>query len=435
MRNLLLVIIGSLLLSACSPPSKTTGASIENIPAFSVSEVSRIENLLASDAMRGRKTFSPEIDMAADIIANEFSMAGLQTWNNATGFRQEFSLVKASPVSVKGNFDGRELGPAELMVITSQPRVIISDQDGYEKVFISAAENMQSQARLYTRMNRNLLVHIDKKHASSFGNLSRLKSNFFKSEKNIVFVLSDMVPQRWSVEAEHEITEQKLANVVAILPGKSKANEYVIFSGHYDHVGVGKPVNGDSIYNGANDDASGITAMIILARHFAKLGPQERTLVFAAFTAEEMGGYGSQYFSKQFDPSAVVAMFNIEMIGTESKWGKNSAFITGYEKSNLGSLMQNNLQGSGFTFYPDPYQELQLFYRSDNATLARLGVPAHTVSTAKMENEPHYHKVSDEVQTLDLANMTKIIEAIAISARSVIEGKETPTRVDPATLR
>ena len=134
------------------------------------------------------------------------------------------------------------------------------------------------------------------------------------------------------------------------------------------------------------------------------------------------------------NPEQVVAMFNIEMIGTESKWGKNSAFITGYEKSNLGALMQKNLEGSGFTFYPDPYPQQQLFYRSDNATLARLGVPAHTISTAKMENEPHYHQVTDEVNTLDLANMAKIIESIAVSAKSLVEGKETPTRVDATGL-
>ena len=92
-----------------------------------------------------------------------------------------------------------------------------------------------------------------------------------------------------------------MTNVVGVLPGKTRKDEYVIFSGHYDHLGVGKPMNGDSIYNGANDDAAGITAVIMLAKYFKALGNNERTIVFAAFTAEEMGGLGSQYFSKQFD--------------------------------------------------------------------------------------------------------------------------------------
>ena len=185
----------------------------------------------------------------------------------------------------------------------------------------------------------------------------------------------------------------------------------------------------DSIYNGANDDASGTTAVIMLANYFQKLKNNERTLIFAAFTAEEIGGYGSQYFSKQFDPEMVISMFNIEMIGTESKWGKNSAYITGFEKSDMGKILQKNLQGTTFAFYPDPYPEQDLFYRSDNATLARLGVPAHTISTSKMDNEVNYHKLSDEIKTIDINNMTQIIKSIVTSAKSIISGKETPSRV------
>jgi Zn-dependent M28 family amino/carboxypeptidase len=191
----------------------------------------------------------------------------------------------------------------------------------------------------------------------------------------------------------------------------------------------------DSIYNGANDDASGTTAVIMLANYFQKLKNNERTLIFAAFTAEESGGFGSQYFSRQLDPEKVVAMFNIELIGTPSKWGTNSAFITGYEKTDMGKILGKNLQGSRFKFYPDPYPEQQLFYRSDNATLARLGVAAHTISTSKMDVEKFYHTQEDEIETLDMKNMTEIIKAIALSSTSIVAGKETPSRVDASKLR
>jgi Zn-dependent M28 family amino/carboxypeptidase len=134
-------------------------------------------------------------------------------------------------------------------------------------------------------------------------------------------------------------------------------------------------------------------------------------------------------------PEKVIAMFNLEMIGTESKWGKNSAYITGFEKSNMGVILQKNLEGTAFKFYPDPYPEQQLFYRSDNATLAKLGVPAHTISTSKMDSEPNYHTANDEIETLDIDNMTEIIKAIAISSSSIIKGKDTPTRVDSAQLK
>ena len=232
--------------------------------------------------------------------------------------------------------------------------------------------------------------------------------------------------QKFTIGSGHS---PQLTNVVGVLPGKTRKEEYVIFSAHYDHLGVGKPINGDSIYNGANDDASGVTAVIMLAKYFKALGNNERTIVFAAFTGEEMGGLGSQYFSKQFDANKVIAMFNIEMIGTESKWGKNSAYITGYEKTDMGRILQKNLEGTGFTFYADPYPAESLFYRSDNATLALLGVPAHTISTSKMDSEPNYHKVSDQVETLDLDNMTMIVRSIALSSKTIVSGIDSPTRV------
>src|SRR5690606_38542967 len=120
------------------------------------------------------------------------------------------------------------------------------------------------------------------------------------------------------------VENKGLANVVGVLPGRSKPNEFVIFSGHYDHIGILKPIGQDSIANGADDDASGVTAVISLANIFAKQKDNERTLIFAAFTAEESGGYGSQYFSKQLNPDHVVAMINIEMIGKDAKFGANS---------------------------------------------------------------------------------------------------------------
>lgn len=227
---------------------------------------------------------------------------------------------------------------------------------------------------------------------------------------------------------EFKIDGKPANNVIGILPGKSKPEEYVIFSAHYDHIGMADSGT-DKIYNGANDDASGVTAVISLAKYFKEMNVNERTIIFVAFTGEETGGFGSQYFSKGINADKVVAMFNIEMIGTDSKWGKNSAYITGIEKSDFGAILQKNLEKSQFKFYADPYPEVQLFYRSDNATLAMLGVPAHSISTSKMDDEPNYHKVSDEVSTLDLDNMTEIIKAIAISSESIIKGIDTPTRV------
>jgi Zn-dependent M28 family amino/carboxypeptidase len=422
-----------LLPLSCSAQKGTSAKEIDAI--INAKEVERVERILSADDMQGRKTFTPGIEKAADFIASEFKAIGLQTVNNSGSYRQEFVMIRPKFISASAIFDRINVEQKNIMVITCQPQLKIDERSGYEKAVIKAGANLQTEARNFVRSNKNLLVLVDKSFANSFGNLARLKSSMFKMNTSVVFVLADTNPDTWSVDAVHEITEQKMANVVGILPGKSKKEEYVIFSGHYDHLGIGKPVDGDSIYNGANDDAAGTTGVIMLAKYFTTIKNNERTIVFAAFTAEEVGGFGSQYFSRQFEADKVMAMFNIEMIGTESKWGKNSAYITGYEKTNMGEILAKDLTGTEFTFYPDPYPTQQLFYRSDNATLARLGVPAHTISTSKMDVEPHYHKLTDHIETLDMENMAQVIKAIALSSKSIVAGKETPTRVKVEDLR
>jgi Zn-dependent M28 family amino/carboxypeptidase len=397
-------------------------------------EAERIEKTLSSDGMRGRRVFTPDIDKAADFIADEFKKIGLQTFNDSKTYKQEFAVVRPKFISASASFDGNVIDPKNLIVITCQSNLHIDESSGYFFANIKEGESLFLAASAFIRANKNVIVLVYNSFASDFSRLMNLKRSIFKTDKNFVFVLMEASPKKFTIEAKHEIAEHALANVVGVLPGKKK-DEYVIFSGHYDHLGVGKPVNGDSIYNGANDDAAGTTAVILLAKYFKALGNNERTIVFAAFTAEEVGGYGSQYFSRQFDPARVVAMFNIEMIGTESRWGKNSAYITGYEKTDMGQILQKNLEGTSFTYYPDPYTAQNLFYRSDNATLARLGVPAHTISTSKMDYEPNYHKVSDQVETLDLDNMAMVIKSIALSSRTIVSGKDTPTRVKVEELR
>jgi Zn-dependent M28 family amino/carboxypeptidase len=278
----------------------------------------------------------------------------------------------------------------------------------------------------------NAVIFVDSSFAKSFNRYRQLHMPSFQGAGNRIFVLTAADPDRFSIQIKQQTTRKPLMNIAGMLPGKSRREEYVIFSAHYDHLGIGKPdAQGDSIYNGANDDASGTTAVIMLARYFSKQPPPARTMIFVAFTAEEIGEFGSAYFSKKMDPEKVMAMFNIEMIGTESKWGKNSAYITGFDKSDMGTILLGNLKNSKFTFQPDPYPDQQLFLRSDNATLAKKGVPAHTISTSKMDSEPYYHTQGDEIKTLNMANMTEIIRAIALSASSIISGKDTPQRVQP----
>ncbi len=420
---LALLLFVQLTLAAQKAPSPIT-----------FSEVTRIETVLASDEMQGRRSGTPGSDKAAAFIAEEFRKAGLQP-AAGTDMLQFFTMLRPKFKGLKAEIDDVDIDTKNVVVFTSEKDLKVNEKSGYAVSYLKAGDNFGQKLGAVMQAQQNAVVFVDTSFRRNFSRLTSMKRQMFSSPYSFVFVLGDYQPKEFTFKAEHDFEETNFANVVGIIPGKSKPNEYVIFSAHYDHLGIGKAVDGDSIYNGANDDAAGTTAVIMLAKHFAQFANNERTLVFAAFTAEEMGGFGSQYFSRQFKPDQVMAMFNIEMIGTESKWGKNSAFITGYEVTDMGRIMQENLKGTAFTFHPDPYPQQSLFYRSDNATLARLGVPAHTISTAKMESEPHYHKLSDEVETLDLQNMTEIIKAIALSSASIIQGRDTPSRVKTETLR
>jgi len=219
------------------------------------------------------------------------------------------------------------------------------------------------------------------------------------------------------------------SNIIGVLEGKSKKEEIVIISAHYDHLGIiSKDGVLDSIYNGANDDASGVTGVLALAEYFKKIG-NERTIVFTVFTAEEMGLIGSTYFGKGIDASKFVAGINLEMIGKTPSFGPNTAWLTGFDRSDFGKIIQKNLVGTGYQLFPDPYKNYNLFFRSDNASLARLGVPSHTFSTSPIDTDKDYHQASDEAETLNMTVITQTIQAVAKGTKSIIDGTDTPTRV------
>jgi len=230
-----------------------------------------------------------------------------------------------------------------------------------------------------------------------------------------------------NTRSEKEEEELTLFNVIGFLEGTSLKEEIVVISAHYDHLGKKNTGEGDLIFNGANDNATGVTAMIMLAFKKAKIN--KRSVLFIAFTAEEMGLVGSNHFGKTISAESITAGVNIEMIGKESPFGPKTAWLTGFERSDFGKIIQKNLSFSEYKLYPDPYKNYRLFFRSDNASLARLGVPAHTFSTSPMDKDLDYHKVSDEVETLSVMTITDTIKAIATGIESIISGEDTPRRL------
>jgi len=419
MRHILAVSVLFLTMVACSTSKKASGTIDRSL-------VDRVLNTLAADDMEGRKAPSPGIEKAAAFLEQEFRKAGLQPLPGAQGFRQEFMIHQAENLTAEGDWDGTRLDLSRIIAYTT--KADLHWKNGDAEVIKPAAGDRSAIFAAFDREGNTLLV-LDSTNANMFKRLKNFKMAKMDGSGELVIVQADNIPMNYDLKVSSQLKSDKLANIAGMIHGRSRKEENVIFSGHYDHLGYGKPVDGDSLFNGANDDASGTTAVVTLANYFSKRHDNERSLVFVAFTAEESGGFGSRYFSTHMTPASVVAMFNIEMIGTDSKWGTNSAYITGYERSDFGAILQEDLQGSGFTFHPDPYPDQNLFFRSDNATLARQGVPAHTISTSKMDSEKFYHTVNDEVGTLDTGNMTEIIKSIAISSKGIISGKKTPTRV------
>ena len=234
--------------------------------------------------------------------------------------------------------------------------------------------------------------------------------------------------QTFTIKSNQGNKDITTSNIIGVLQGKSKKEEYVIISAHYDHLGINGVLE-DSIFNGANDNASGVTGVLTLAKYFKEKKLNERTIIFVAFTAEEMGMLGSKYFGNGIDASKYIAGINLEMIGKSPSFGPNSAWLTGYDRSDFGQIIQNNLIGTGYQLFPDPYLNYNLFFRSDNASLARLGVPSHSFSTTAIDIDKDYHQPSDEVETLNITVITQTINAIAKGTESVINGKDTPSRI------
>lgn len=231
-----------------------------------------------------------------------------------------------------------------------------------------------------------------------------IASEFKKDDLDYCFGDSYLIP--------FEYKGQKGFNVCGIKKGKSEKS--LAFSGHFDHIGTNNQ-SGDNIYNGADDDASGIATVIGIADYF-KDKKTDYSLVFMAFNAEEIGLKGSKALSdnKDLNPvfNNIAALFNFEMLATESQFGKNAVFMTGDEFSDFDELINANAV-NGLKVHSDPYQGQQLFYRSDNVNFVKKKIIAHSISTVDMNKATHYHAVNDDINIVDAENLTNIINNFA----------------------
>jgi Zn-dependent M28 family amino/carboxypeptidase len=235
-----------------------------------------------------------------------------------------------------------------------------------------------------------------------------------------------------------KVREIETRNVVAMVPGSDPQlkNEAVVFTAHWDHLGVGAPVNGDAIYNGAVDNATGCALVIEMARAWAEL-PQKprRSALFVAVTAEEGGLRGSEFYANNpvIPAGKTAVVLNYDAI---HPYGRTSdVVVTGAERTTLWSVVQAAAQRMGLTIKPDPRPEQGSFYRSDHFSMAKVGIPAFTVAAGsdfigkppgfgeqvfREFNAKHYHQPSDEFREdwdfSGLVQMARFGMAIAIDA-------------------
>jgi aminopeptidase YwaD len=212
-----------------------------------------------------------------------------------------------------------------------------------------------------------------------------------------------------AVQVSPQAAPRYTFNAIGYLPGSDANVGTILLTAHLDHLGIGRPVNGDAIYNGANDDASGTTAVLELA-HALAAGPKlKRSVLFVCYGSEEAGELGSTYFGLHppVRLKSLVANLEFEMIGAQDpKMPKGVLLLTGWERSNLGPT----LKAHGALLGPDPYPEQRFFERSDNYALALKGVVAHTA--AGWGTVPTYHEPDDDLAHLDLPFMTAAIQSL-----------------------
>jgi Zn-dependent M28 family amino/carboxypeptidase len=216
--------------------------------------------------------------------------------------------------------------------------------------------------------------------------------------------------------------DTQAVNVVGMIRGTDPAlaHEHILVDAHYDHLGIGRPVRGDSIYNGADDDASGVTAVLEIARQVTEGVKPKRTIIFAATIGEEVGLLGTNWYIRHpvLPLAEMAANLEIEMIGRPDSLagGAGRAWLTGYERSTMGDA----LKADGVPIGPDRRPKEDFFYRSDNIAFAQRGIVAHTLSTFNLHGD--YHQPSDDISHIDFAHMAGVINAAAKAARILSDG-------------
>jgi hypothetical protein len=420
-------------------------------------------SFLASDELAGRGTGTPEFNIAAAYVASRFRGAGLEGGGAEGSFYHETKAQQIrTPVDVRfASIEGMPIAHSGLLVAADEA---IEHEGSVTTVSLDAWREGVPEGTALSPVVRGAFA-TQAKGSRAMSQLSRLASGLHRAGVRILILDaeedSEWVRQAEMLRAKPRMEsaarfpipivlvspatvlpdavrlmvppslreESVMRNVIGVLRGSEPdlASEAVLFSAHLDHLGTNPKLPGDGIYNGADDDASGVTAVLTLADAFAAM-PQrpKRSLIFMAFWGEESGLLGSKRFVAEptWPLDKIVANVNIEMIGRPEGGARGKIWMTGWQESDLGTIMRDSALRWGTEIFEHPKFSSMLYRSSDNWSFVERGVVAHSFSAGSLHAD--YHQPDDEWDRLEIPHMTQVIRGLLFGSLPLAEGAARP---------
>lgn len=428
-------------------------------PAVDEKNVRAEMGFLASDAMQGRGSGTGYERIAAEYIGSQFRQFGLEPAGekDSAGMQTYVQTVTIDRRSFDGN---PKLNYGSTTLEHGKEMLVIRTNAGAatgELQKITLGETIKPGAAVFVRLGETdpqvfmqrlpellasgaaiIMVPETPQWRTNWATMAARRISFTAGAKPAVLVAlsKDAAAALQSSAEGTTITfggtlapsqPQHTWNAMGKITGSDKtlSSEVILLTSHLDHLGVRENAPGDDkIFNGADDDASGSTAVLEMARVLGGGAKPKRTVYFVCFGSEESGGFGARYFvdNMPFPKDKLVANLEFEMIGRpDAKVKPEELWLTGYERSNLGP----ELAKRGAKLVQDPHPEQNFFQRSDNIQLARAGIIAHTVSSFGLHTD--YHRASDEVKTINFEHMTRAINSMVAPVQWLVNSNFKPT--------
>ncbi len=425
-------------------------------------------SFLASDELGGRRSTTKEFDIAAAYVASRLQAAGAEGLGPAGSYyvTSEVEMQFAPSDGASFAIGGEGKSETRRISVLSGGAAPVK-YDGAVQVVRSANDKITKPGPVLFALPSEQAAAV----AKSSRLLAQISSTMRREGATAILLVADAASPLWNVaksrqdegmlqrggqtdlpvavvdcaiegaEAQIDLSipattvkTAQMRNVAAVIRGSDAQlkHEAVLFSAHLDHLGTAAGDDSeDRIYNGADDDATGVTAVLTLADMFGALERKPlRSVVFVTFWGEEMGLLGSKKYveSPAWPLEKTVANVNIEMIGRPEEGATNKAWMTGWKHSDLGELFRLGARRVAMEVFDHPQFGEMLYKRSDNWAFAQAGVVAHSFSAGSLHSD--YHQVTDEWHKLNIPHMTQVIRGLFAGALPIANGEVTPAAVE-----